>query len=126
MSEREAHPGAERGGRWPEIYERTLDCVHCGLCLESCPTYRETGLEISSPRGRIYLLRGIAEGRAEPGELLAREAFLCLACRACETACPSGVEFGALIELARAEVPIYLCRRYGKSVTGLKAKVFKL
>lgn len=105
MSELEVrHPGSERGGRWPEIYERTLDCIHCGLCLESCPTYRETGLEISSPRGRIYLLRSIAEGRAEPGELLAHEAFLCLACRACETACPSGVEFGALIELARAEV----------------------
>ncbi len=95
---------AARGGRWPEIYERSLDCVHCGLCLPTCPTYRETGREISSPRGRIYLLRGIAEGRLEPGEVLAEEAQLCLGCRHCETACPSGVQFGRMLELARAEV----------------------
>ncbi len=96
--------GAVLGGRWPEIYERSLDCVHCGLCLPTCPTYRETGREISSPRGRIYLMRGIAEGRLEPDEVLAEEASLCLGCRHCETACPSGVQFGRMLELARAEV----------------------
>lgn len=91
-------------GRIAEIHARSLDCVHCGLCLQACPTYRETGREISSPRGRVYLLRGVAEGRFDWSDAVANEAFLCLDCRACETACPSGVRFGSLIELARAEV----------------------
>jgi glycolate oxidase iron-sulfur subunit len=91
-------------GRWPEIGRLSLDCVHCGLCLETCPTYRETGRESSSPRGRIYLMRGVAEGRIPLGETVAEEAYLCLGCRACETACPSGVNFGAMLELVRAEV----------------------
>jgi glycolate oxidase iron-sulfur subunit len=95
---------AQPPGRWGEIYERSLDCIHCGLCLPACPTYLETGREISSPRGRIYLLRGVAEGRIALGDVVAEEAYLCLACRACETACPSGVRFGSMIELARAEV----------------------
>jgi glycolate oxidase iron-sulfur subunit len=87
-----------------EIYTRSLDCVHCGLCLQSCPTYRETGREISSPRGRVYLLRGVAEGRFALSAAVSEEVYLCLDCRACETACPSGVRVGSLIELARAEV----------------------
>jgi glycolate oxidase iron-sulfur subunit len=95
---------ADAGPRWETIFEKSLDCVHCGLCLESCPTYRETGREISSPRGRIYLMRGVAEGRIPLSEAVAEEAYLCLGCRACETACPSGVEFGAMLELTRAEV----------------------
>jgi len=85
------------------LYEGTLDCVHCGLCLSSCPTYRATGRETSSPRGRVYLMRGVAEGRL-PLESLVEEAWLCLGCRACETACPSGVAYGRLIEETRAEV----------------------
>ena len=85
--------------------------MHCGLCLESCPTYRETGREISSPRGRIYLMRGVAEGRIPLGDVVAEEAYLCLGCRACETACPSGVEFGAMLELTRAEVEDARLRR---------------
>jgi glycolate oxidase iron-sulfur subunit len=91
-------------GHWPEIGKRSLDCVHCGLCLSACPTYLETGREGSSPRGRIYLMRGVAEGRLPLGDALAEEAYLCLGCRACETACPSGVSFGAMLELTRAEV----------------------
>jgi len=87
-----------------ELLPETLDCVHCGLCLPSCPTYRETGLEISSPRGRVYLMRGVAEGKIAVGDVLAEEAYLCLGCRACETACPSGVRFGALLEKTRALV----------------------
>ncbi|MFQ5417902.1 MAG: (Fe-S)-binding protein [Myxococcota bacterium] len=86
------------------VHAASLDCVHCGLCLESCPTYRETGRETSSPRGRIYLLRAVAEGRLSLSDAVVEEAFLCLDCRSCETACPSGVAFGSLIELARAEV----------------------
>ncbi len=87
-----------------ELYPATLDCVHCGLCLSSCPTYRETGRETSSPRGRVYLMRGVAEGRIPLGDVVADEAALCLGCRACETACPSGVQYGALLEQTRAAV----------------------
>src|SRR5262249_23721466 len=64
-----------------EIYARSLDCVHCGLCLPACPTYLETGREISSPRGRVYLMRGVAEGRIPLGDVVEEEAFLCLGCR---------------------------------------------
>lgn len=87
-----------------DLLEGTLDCVHCGMCLSACPTYRETGHEGSSPRGRIHLMRAVAEGRVPLGAVLAEEAYLCLGCRACETACPSGVAFGALLERTRAEV----------------------
>jgi glycolate oxidase iron-sulfur subunit len=87
-----------------QLYPATLDCVHCGLCLSSCPTYRETGRETSSPRGRVYLMRGVAEGKIELGDVVAEEAYLCLGCRACETACPSGVQYGALLEQTRAAV----------------------
>ena len=89
---------------WAKIYERTLDCVHCGLCLPVCPTYQETGRENSSPRGRIYMFRAVAENRTPLSDLIAEEAYLCLGCRACETACPSGVKFGSMLELARAEI----------------------
>ena len=89
---------------WAAIYEKSLDCVHCGLCLPTCPTYRETGRESSSPRGRIYMLRAVAEGRFPLSDVISEEAYLCLGCRACETACPSGVEFGSMLERARAEI----------------------
>jgi len=85
-------------------YEAALDCVHCGLCLPVCPTYQETGSEVSSPRGRIYTMRGIAEGRIELDRDVADDMFLCLACRACESACPAGVRYGHLVETMRAEI----------------------
>ena len=85
-------------------YQATLDCVHCGLCLPHCPTYQETGRESSSPRGRIYLMRGVAEQRIPLDELVVEEMSFCLACRACESACPAGVRYGHLVEGMRAEI----------------------
>lgn len=79
-------------------------CVHCGLCLNACPTYRELGLEADSPRGRVYQMIQVYEGRAEIDESYQRHIGLCLACRACESACPSGVPYGRLVEAARAEI----------------------
>ena len=87
-----------------DVYPRTLDCIHCGLCLSACPTYRVTGRESASPRGRVYLMRGVAEGQIELGAGVAAELDLCLGCRACESACPSGVEYGAMLEGAREAV----------------------
>lgn len=79
-------------------------CVHCGLCLTSCPTYLETGLETESPRGRIALMRAVHEGRLPLTPDVVRHWDLCLACRACEAVCPSGVPYGRLIERVRAQV----------------------
>ncbi|MCL5108759.1 MAG: heterodisulfide reductase-related iron-sulfur binding cluster [Chloroflexi bacterium] len=81
-------------------------CVHCGLCLPYCPTYRALGLEGDSPRGRIYQMKLVVEGKIDPGEPEFRlHMFRCLDCRACETACPSGVQYGRLIEAARSLLP---------------------
>lgn len=79
-------------------YDRFLDCVHCGLCTSACPTYLETGDENDSPRGRIYLMRAVTDGKLELSEKVTRHLDLCLDCRSCETACPSGVQYGRLIE----------------------------
>ena len=78
-------------------------CVACGLCLPDCPTFRVTGLETASPRGRIAAMRAVGEGRAPVAGDFTVMTDECLACRACEAACPSGVPFGRMIEAARAQ-----------------------
>src|SRR5215472_16606975 len=85
-------------------YELLFDCVHCGLCLEACPTYILTRAEMDSPRGRIYQMKALAEGGLEADADVVRHLDFCLGCRGCETACPSGVHYGALIEQTRAWV----------------------
>ena len=79
-------------------YDLFLDCVHCGLCTSACPTYLETGNENDSPRGRIYLMRAVTDRRLDMNQTIQRHLELCLDCRSCETACPSGVQYGRLIE----------------------------
>ncbi len=79
-------------------------CVHCGLCLAYCPTFSELGTEMDSPRGRIFLVKSLAEGRIQLTDSTVEHLDLCLGCRACETVCPSGVPYGQLIEAARAEI----------------------
>ncbi|GDY20081.1 glycolate oxidase iron-sulfur subunit [Verrucomicrobiota bacterium] len=84
--------------------KESLACIHCGLCLSSCPTYLETGNENDSPRGRIYLMRAIQDGRMPLAETAVHHIDLCLGCRACETACPSGVKYGNLLEATRDHI----------------------
>ena len=80
-------------------------CVHCGLCLSSCPTYRETGLEMFSPRGRIYLMKAVSEERiGMDSEVFQQQMSACLNCRACEAVCPSGVQYGQILEAARTQI----------------------
>ncbi len=85
-------------------YNLFLRCVHCGLCTSSCPTYTEVGDENDGPRGRIQLMQMVADGRAELSDRMRRHLELCLDCRSCETACPSGVHYGRLIEPFRLAV----------------------
>jgi glycolate oxidase iron-sulfur subunit len=88
----------------PDALARTLDCVHCGLCLSACPTYDVLGLETDSPRGRLYLMRALAEGTITDPANVRVHLDQCLDCRACETVCPSGVQYGRILENARHEV----------------------
>jgi len=92
----------------PPSSDLIKECVHCGFCLSACPTYLETGNELDSPRGRIYLMKSAVEGKIPLGDGLVKHLDLCLGCLACETACPSGVHYGALIENARSQIE----RRY--------------
>ncbi len=88
----------------PDVRNRLDQCIHCGLCLPACPTYVLDHVEMDSPRGRIALIRAAADGRVEVGGAFQQHIDLCLGCRACETACPSGVEYGFLLETARTAI----------------------
>ena len=96
-------------------------CVHCGLCLNACPTYRELGLEMDSPRGRVYQMVQVANG-APITEAYKEHIGLCLACRGCESACPSGVRYGRMVEDARAEIEATVQR--GRVATWFRRFVF--
>lgn len=100
------------------LWETIQGCTHCGMCLNQCPTYRLLGDERESPRGRIYLMKSAAQGRAEVDADFYEHMMVCLACRACETACPATLGFGRLVEAARAEavarVPLSSRERLGR------------
>lgn len=107
-----AEKDRESGGIDPDLLFSGADapaeadlykCVHCGFCLQACPTYLETGLETESPRGRIALMKAVNEGRIGMTDSVIRHWDLCIQCRACEVACPSGVPYGSLIEAAMAQ-----------------------
>lgn len=119
-------------------FEEISTCVHCGLCLEACPTYKELRVEMDSPRGRIYLMKGILNESIEPTPTVLRHLDQCLDCRACETACPSGVPYSSIIESTRTVLEPqrprglltrllrwFLFRKLLPS-RGLQAAVFKL
>ena len=85
-------------------YSVLQQCMHCGMCLPTCPTYDATGRERNSPRGRIALMRAIADGELEVNKTFADEMSYCLGCLACQTACPAGVNYGVLFETARSDI----------------------
>lgn len=98
------HPSSGDGAVRFLDEKKSMSCIHCGLCLSSCPTYLETGNENDSPRGRIYLMRALQDGRMPVSSEPVRHLDLCLGCRACEAACPSGVPYGTLLEHTRDHV----------------------
>ncbi|MSP13210.1 MAG: (Fe-S)-binding protein [Chloroflexi bacterium] len=95
-------------------YDEMTRCTHCGMCLQFCPTYRVLGLEADSPRGRIYQMRAVAEGRALVDEDFAEHMYVCLACRACETACPAHLHYGSLVEAARGQIEARRSQPWGE------------
>jgi glycolate oxidase iron-sulfur subunit len=108
----------------PELLQR---CVHCGFCLPTCPTYAVLGVEMDSPRGRIRLMETVWQGRVDvKSDPFERHMYGCLDCRACETACPSGVEFGKLMESARSQIEAARPRSLGERLVRVMAFQFLL
>ena len=97
-------------------------CIHCGMCLSTCPTYEITKLETSSPRGRIKMIKSVARGEMSITKTFADEMNFCLDCQACETACPAGVKYGAMVEAARVEAD--KAKLYGSFLSRFIKKVF--
>ena len=115
-----ASSGARRGIFTEDLLDR---CISCGFCLPACPTYGLTGVETSSPRGRINLMRAIETGAlAEDDPTVSEEASFCLGCRACEPVCPAGVEYGALLEEWRDRVWTGRRGRAGAAATAAAAR----
>lgn len=104
-------------------YEQLTNCMRCGFCLPACPTFRETGLESESPRGRIALMKAVTDGIMEPDQTFQEQMSHCLGCRACEPACPADVKYGQLIEQARDAIEDHVHRR--APVTGFRKLMFK-
>ena len=107
----------------PSRADLTPECIHCGLCLQSCPTYIELGREADSPRGRIYLMRAQQRGAMPVSESFVQHISACLDCRGCESACPSGVPYGELVEKAREVIEHNLRRPFW--VQWFRAFIFK-
>jgi glycolate oxidase iron-sulfur subunit len=122
MSTEPEAPLAVLAGRGPlqrhtHTYDLMRQCIHCGFCLPTCPTYAVLGTEMDSPRGRIYQMQAVAEGRMAISADFVEHMYCCLGCRACETACPSGVQFGKLIEAAREQIQLEVTRHPGPPET---------
>ncbi len=116
-----------RGGplrRGTHTYDLMRQCIHCGFCLPTCPTYAVLGVEMDSPRGRIYQMQAVADGRMSIGPDFIEHMYCCLGCRACETACPSGVQFGKLIESAREAIEIAAPQQHSGTERLLRRVVF--
>jgi glycolate oxidase iron-sulfur subunit len=107
----QATPGEGPLRRQTHTYNLMRQCIHCGFCLPTCPTYAVLGVEMDSPRGRIYQMQAVAEGRMEVSPEFVDHMYCCLGCRACETACPSGVQFGKLIEAAREQIQLEVAHK---------------
>ncbi len=103
FKQKENNSSAFKGVDVPN-YDVIVNCMHCGLCLPTCPTYALTGYEKSSPRGRIRLIKAVADGILPMTESFVEEMNFCLDCQACETACPAGVKYGSLVEAARSQI----------------------
>ena len=99
-------------------YSVLQQCMHCGMCLPTCPTYVETKRERNSPRGRISLMRSVADGELSVTKSFSDEMYYCLGCLACQTACPAGVNYAELFETARAEVERSGVRRHLSGIFG--------
>ncbi|UJF36323.1 (Fe-S)-binding protein [Paenibacillus hexagrammi] len=104
-------------------YDQLTNCMRCGFCLPACPTYRETGVEPESPRGRIALMKAVADGIMDPDLAFQKQMNHCLGCRACEPVCPADVKYGQLIEQARDAIEDHA--NHSVSVNGIRKLVFQ-